>query len=198
MKPIHTKNRAIGLLGGSFNPAHEGHLQLTQSALKVLKLDAVWWLVAPHNPLKSAASLAPYAKRLRSALTLASGHPRVHVSDIETRLGTKYSVDTVTALQRRFPGARFIWLMGADNLAQLHRWKRWPTLIKRLPVAVFDRAPFSHTAMRSKAYRRSQKFLIKNNQINRKYPVPGLFVVRMRRNPISSTLLRKRLEKWVL
>ncbi len=110
----------IGLLGGSFDPAHEGHLYVSQVALKALKLDYVWWLVSPGNPLKAA----PGAVEARLAgARLVARHPRIRVSGIESRLGTRYTIDTVTALQRRFPRVRFVWLMGTDNLAQFGRWR---------------------------------------------------------------------------
>jgi nicotinate-nucleotide adenylyltransferase len=194
VKPIHTKNRRIGLLGGSFNPAHEGHLHLTLEAIKTLKLDEVWWLVSPKNPLKSSADLAPYKKRLELARAICDSYPHILVSDIESRMGTLYSVDTVAMLKRRFPGTTFIWLMGADNLAQLHRYRRWRTFLAQVPIAVFDRAPYSHTAIRSKAYLRMQRFLLKNNVINRVFKAPALVFVHMKRHPLSSTALRKRLE----
>lgn len=195
MQPIYTKNRTIGLLGGSFNPAHEGHLHLSLEAIKRLKLDQVWWLVSPGNPLKSAAEMMPYKKRLQSAEEIAAQHPKIQVSDIETRLGTRFSIDTVTGLQRRFPEAHFLWLMGADNLAQLHRWRRWREFCDKIPIIIFDRAPYSHTAQRSKAYVHMQKFLLKDNMIGEEIAAPALAFIPMRKSPLSSTALRKRLEK---
>jgi nicotinate-nucleotide adenylyltransferase len=126
----------IGLLGGSFNPAHGGHLYISEIARKALKLDYVWWLVSPGNPLKSEP--APLELRMTHARNAAQA-PRIHVTDIERRLGTRYTVDTVVALQRRFPGVHFIWLMGSDNLEQFARWRRWRDIAARIPIAVVRR-----------------------------------------------------------
>jgi len=194
VKPIYTKNRRIGLLGGTFNPAHEGHLHLTHEAIKTLKLDAVWWLVAPQNPLKPTTK-TPYRKRFDSALRVTAGEKKIFVSDIEAQEKTFYSIDTVHMLKRRFPGTQFIWLMGADNLSGLSRWKRWRDFLAEIPVAVFDRAPYSHTALRAKAYLHMQKFILKNNKLGRKAAAPALIFVHMRRHEASSTELRKQLEK---
>jgi nicotinate-nucleotide adenylyltransferase len=126
----------IGLLGGSFNPAHGGHLYVSEIARKALKLDYVWWLVSPGNPLKSEP--APLELRLVRARDAAQA-PRIRVTDIERKLGTRYTVDTVTALQRRFPGVQFTWLMGSDNLDQFARWRRWRDIAARIPIAVVRR-----------------------------------------------------------
>jgi len=139
----------IGLLGGSFNPAHEGHLAISREALKRLGLDAVWWLVSPQNPLKSSADMADYPTRFASACAVAAAEPRIRVSDFEQQSGTRYTIDTIRAVQRRYPRIRFVWLMGADNLAQMHRWKDWHNLLPLVSIAICDRAPFSHRALRS-------------------------------------------------
>ena len=111
-------------MGGSFNPAHDGHRHVSIEALKRLKLDEVWWLVAEQNPLKPVKGMAPFAKRLKAAAAFAN-HPRIRVLDLETRLGTRYTRDTVKALHALFPRTHFIWLMGADNLAQIRHWEHW-------------------------------------------------------------------------
>lgn len=141
----------IGLLGGSFNPAHDGHLHVSRQALRRLGLDHVWWLVSPQNPLKPRQGMAPLSARLESAARLASHDPRIRATDLETRLGTRYTTDTLRALKHRYPGARFVWLMGADNLADLHRWYRWRTLMRLVPVAVFDRPGYARKALTGKA-----------------------------------------------
>jgi len=133
--------RRVGLLGGSFNPAHEGHLHISLEALKRLDLDQVWWLVAPQNPLKPVRGMAPLAKRLAAARRLAR-HPRIKVLDLEARLGTRYTVDTVTALQRIFPRTRFVFIMGADILAQIRHWKHWQRVFALLPIAVLARPTY--------------------------------------------------------
>jgi nicotinate-nucleotide adenylyltransferase len=142
--------KRIGLLGGSFNPAHAGHRQISVEALRRLGLDEVWWLVSPQNPLKPVAGMAPLPARLASARAMAR-HPRIRVSAVETRLGTRYAVDTVAALQRRYPRLRFIWLAGADILPELHRWHRWRALLRRVPIAVVARPRYTGAAMRSPA-----------------------------------------------
>ncbi len=143
----------IGLLGGSFNPAHDGHRHITLAALRHLRLDRVWWMVSPQNPLKPAAGMAPYAERLEAAARLAR-HPRIEVSDIEARLGTRYTVDTIRALKRRYPSTRFVWLMGADNLIEIPRWHDWSGIFTRVPIAVFNRNSYSFKALAGAAARR--------------------------------------------
>jgi nicotinate-nucleotide adenylyltransferase len=129
----------IGLLGGSFNPAHAGHLYVSETAIKRLKLNSVWWLVSPGNPLKDKQIMAPFAARLAGARRIAAHHPRIHVSGLERDLHTIYTIDTVTGLRRRFPRIRFVWLMGSDNLEQFSHWRRWQDLAARIPVAVVQR-----------------------------------------------------------
>jgi nicotinate-nucleotide adenylyltransferase len=128
----------VGLFGGSFNPAHDGHAHVAETALMRLGLDRVIWLVSPQNPLKSTRHMAPLEDRVASARRFARG-PSMIVSDVEARIGTRYSLDTLRALQRRFPGVRFVWIMGADNLAGFHRWRGWPEILRRVPVAVVAR-----------------------------------------------------------
>lgn len=194
MISIHTKNRTIGLLGGSFNPAHSGHVHITLYALKKLGLDEAWWLVSPHNPLKSAASLAAYEKRLQSARDIAAPYRRIRVVDFERQHGLHYSYQTIALLKCRFPGIRFVWLMGADNLAQFHRWRRWTEILHKIPMIIFDRAPYSHTSLRSKTLARARRFLLKDNEISPSNAAPSLLFVHLKRDPMSSTEIRKHLE----
>lgn len=147
------RGQRIGLLGGSFNPAHGGHLAISREALRRLRLDRVWWLVSPQNPLKSTGETAPLAERLAGARAWAR-HPRILAGALETELGTTYSADTLRALRRRFPGVRFVWLMGADNLIQIPAWKNWQELFHTLPVAVFNRPSYHLRALAGKAARR--------------------------------------------
>ena len=128
----------VGLFGGSFNPAHDGHAHVAETALQRLGLDRVIWLVSPQNPLKSRRHMAPLEQRLDSAHRFARG-PSMIVSAAEARLGTRYSLDTLRALQARFPGVRFVWIMGADNLASFHLWRDWAEILRRVPVAVVAR-----------------------------------------------------------
>lgn len=143
--PIATKGMVIGLLGGSFDPAHEGHAHITREALRRFGLDRVWWLVSPGNPLKVNGP-APMAERMARARAVMD-HPRVVVSDIEARLGTRYTAETLRRLMARYPGVRFVWLMGADNLAQFHRWQNWDWIMQNVPIGVLAR-PGSGTRAR--------------------------------------------------
>jgi nicotinate-nucleotide adenylyltransferase len=136
--PVALRGQAIGLLGGSFDPAHAGHLHITREALKRFGLARVWWLASPGNPLK-AAGPAPMSARLDRAREVIAGDPRVVVSDIEARLGTRYTAATLRHLRRLYPGVRFVWLMGADNLAQFDRWKDWDQIMRTVPIGVFAR-----------------------------------------------------------
>jgi nicotinate-nucleotide adenylyltransferase len=136
------RNLRIGLLGGSFNPAHEGHLHISFYALKKMKLDAVWWLVSPQNPLKSAKEMAAFERRLEDATRLASNHPRIFVTGLEGELGTRFTADTLKKLRRYFPNTRFVWMMGADNLLQIPHWQRWEEIFQSTDVAVFRRPPY--------------------------------------------------------
>lgn len=142
----------VGLLGGSFNPAHDGHRYLSELALKHLQLHQVWWLIAPKNPLKAGSEIAPFEER-RAVAEAVADHPQIRVTDIERRIGTTHTVDTVAALQTRFPGTRFVWLMGADILLELPRWKQWRRLFSFLPIAVFPRPTYSLKALSSTAAR---------------------------------------------
>lgn len=130
--------QTAGLLGGSFNPAHDGHLHVAETARRRLGLDRVVWLVSPGNPLKSAAEQAPLAERMASARAFAAG-PDMVVSDFESRVGVRWTVDTLRALKARYPGVRFVWLMGSDNLAGFHAWRGWSDILHLMPVAVVAR-----------------------------------------------------------
>jgi len=148
--PLATAGQAIGLLGGSFDPAHEGHAHITREAIKRFGLDRVWWLVSPGNPLKREGP-APMAQRIARARDVIGHDPRVTVTDIEARLGTRYTAQTLAALTRVYPRVRFVWLMGADNLAQLDRWQNWQDIMRRMPVGVIARPGSRLTARGSKA-----------------------------------------------
>jgi nicotinate-nucleotide adenylyltransferase len=147
------RRRRVGLLGGSFNPAHGGHLHISREALKRLDLDEVWWLVSPQNPLKPRVGMAGLAERMAAARAVAR-HPRLKVTDLESRLGTTYTADTLAALTRRFPRLRFVWLMGADNLLQISRWERWQNIFRLVPIAVFARPSYSLRSLSGQAARR--------------------------------------------
>jgi nicotinate-nucleotide adenylyltransferase len=143
------------LLGGSFNPAHGGHLHISALALKLLDLDQIWWLVSPQNPLKPIAGMAPFQTRVEEARRVAAADPRIIVTDLEDRLGNlRYTADTLKTLRRRFPRVRFVWLMGGDNLVQIPHWERWPEVFRTVPIAVFDRPSYSLKALSGLAAKR--------------------------------------------
>jgi nicotinate-nucleotide adenylyltransferase len=149
--PRARAGQVIGLLGGSFDPAHEGHAHITREALRRFGLDAVWWLVSPGNPLK-AEGPATLRRRMARARAVMD-HPRVTVTDIEARMNTRHTAQTLRGLRRRYPGVRFVWLMGADNLAQLDRWQDWPQIMEGVPVGVLARPGQRISARVSKAAR---------------------------------------------
>lgn len=155
IRALASAGARIGLLGGSFNPAHSAHVHISLIALRRLKLDAVWWLVSPQNPLKPVAGMASLERRLARAREIAQ-HPQIHVSAVETALGTRYSVDTIMALQTRYPSARFVWLMGGDSLATFHLWRRWEHIFASIPIAVVARPGFTIKALSSPASIRFQ------------------------------------------
>lgn len=142
--------RRIGLLGGSFNPPHGGHREISVAALKRLSLDSVWWLVTPGNPLKDPADYAPFDDRMKLARK-AADHPDIVVSDFEKRHGLQYTVDTIERLREFHPDTGFIWLMGADSLATFHRWKDWRRIAALAPMAVFNRPGYGDAALESEA-----------------------------------------------
>ncbi|MEL6681058.1 MAG: nicotinate-nucleotide adenylyltransferase [Pseudomonadota bacterium] len=149
--PIAKTGQIIGLLGGSFDPPHAGHVHITQAALKRFGLDHVWWLVSPGNPLKSAGP-APLADRMQAACAIMR-HPRVTITDVEAQLGTRFTAETLSALRQRYPGVRFVWLMGADNLAQFHHWQNWRWIIETVPMGVVARPGDRISARLSKTAR---------------------------------------------
>lgn len=174
----------IGLFGGSFNPAHGGHRHVATSALNLLKLDAVVWLVSPQNPLKTTEGMADYRRRFDSAV-LQAQHPRMSVSDVEMRLDSRYTADTVSALRRRFPRARFVWLMGADSFLSFHRWRDWRRIMRMMPIAILPRPGSSLSAAKSRAGR----------QMSRAMTQPGLAGALAHAKPPVWTVLAAELDK---
>ncbi len=187
------RHRRIGLLGGSFNPAHRGHLHLSLTALQRLNLDEVWWLVSPQNPLKPVAGMAPFPVRLDQARQIAAGYKRIRVTDLENRLGrSRYSVDTLKALRRRLPRLRFVWLMGGDNLVQIRHWERWAEIFRTVPIAVFDRPSYSAKALAGLAAIRFARERLSSIAARRlaetKPPAWAFFHTQL--DPTSATLIR--------
>ncbi|NOD47871.1 MULTISPECIES: nicotinate-nucleotide adenylyltransferase [unclassified Ruegeria] len=156
--PYARPGQVIGLFGGSFDPPHKGHVHVTREAMKAFGLDRVWWLVSPGNPLKEHGP-APMARRLQAAKAVMQ-HPKVDVTDIEAMTGTRATADTLAALRRLYPQVRFVWLMGADNLAQFHRWKDWRLIMDSVPVGVVARPGDRISARMSPAARVYAKYRI--------------------------------------
>ena len=186
-----------GLFGGSFNPAHRGHRRISLAALEALGLDEVWWLVSPGNPLKPAKGMAPYEARLASAREQAKGS-RIRVSDFERIAGTRYTVDTLAALARRYPDHRFIWLMGADTVAQFHHWRRWRDLAAMVPIAVIHRPGYDARARAPNAMGWLRWFVRPPSQAKHwtEWSAPAIFFLRLPPDPTSATRLRALDPNW--
>ena len=181
----------IGLLGGSFNPAHAGHRAISLAAIEALDLDEVWWLVSPGNPLKDTTGMAPLAVRLASARAMAR-RARIRPTDIEARLGTIYTADTIAVLLRRYPNHRFVWLMGADNLAGFHNWQRWRDMAAMVPIAIIDRPGSTLRASRAPAAVSLARYRIDETDARLLADLrpPAWVFVHGRRSETSSTRLR--------
>ncbi|MDP1026781.1 nicotinate-nucleotide adenylyltransferase [Sphingomonas sp. KR1UV-12] len=186
-----------GLLGGSFNPAHRGHRRITLAAIDALALDEAWWLVSPGNPLKPAAGMAPLSARLASARKMARRAP-IRATAIEARLGTRYTVDTIRALQRRYPKRRFVWIMGADNLAQFHRWRDWRGIARAIPIAVAARPGYDARALAAPAMAWLRRYRRPRAAAQRwtTWSLPALVLLRFRPDPTSATGLRAGDPDW--
>lgn len=187
-------NHFIGLLGGSFNPAHAGHVHISIEAQKKLSLKKIWWMVSPQNPLKSERGMARFAERFAGAKQLTKPYGFIEVSDIEQRLHTRYTIDTLRKLKHRFPRAQFVWLMGADNLATIQNWQEWEKIFALVPILVLDRSPFSHSSLRKKAALRFAKYRV-NPRALLMGTTPRWAYTHMKRHLASSTAIRKNLEK---
>ena len=187
----------IGLLGGSFNPAHGGHRAISLFAAQALDLDEVWWLVSPGNPLKPAKGMAPLPARLARASAVARRAP-IRATAIEQLLGTRYTADTVRALARRYPRNRFIWLMGADNLTQFSQWRDWRGIARHMPIAVIARPGYDAGARGSEAMSWLRRFVRPARQSAdwTNWRVPALVLLRFRPDPRSATLLRQADPLW--
>jgi len=187
----------VGLLGGSFNPAHGGHRRISLFARDALGLDEVWWLVSPGNPLKPKAGMAPLGVRARSARAMARRAP-IRVTAIERELGTRYTVDTLRKLVRRYPRMQFVWLMGADNLAQFHRWKDWRGIARIMPIAVIARPGYDDAVIASPAmawlrtYRQPPASLRRRER----WSAPALVTLRFDPDARSATALRRADPDW--
>ncbi len=194
--PMAAPNMRIGLLGGSFNPPHDAHRAISLTALKRLGLDRVWWLVTPGNPLKDATKLPSLQSRVAAARDLAR-HPRIAVTGFEAGSGSAYTVDLLAELKRRFPGVSFVWLMGADNLAQFDRWRAWEEIFAAVPIAVLDRPGFRLKARAGKAAQRFAAYQVDESDargLARLVP-PAWTILTHTLSGLSSTELRAKQAK---
>ncbi|MGE5156729.1 MAG: nicotinate-nucleotide adenylyltransferase [Gemmatimonas sp.] len=164
--PPYSDGMRIGLLGGSFNPPHVAHRAISQFALKRLRLDRIWWLVTPGNPLKDPRAQRNLEARLQAARGMADD-PRIQVSCLESVIGTRYTDDTINFLRRRAPQLRFVWIMGADNLAQFHRWQNWRRIARQVPIAVIDRPPQSFRALAAPAAQALARYRLPDSEASR-------------------------------
>ena len=188
--PLARPGRRIGLLGGSFDPAHAGHAHITRESLKRFGLDEVWWLVSPGNPLKSRGP-APLVQRLSKARDVMR-HPQVRITDLETHLGTQYTAETLAALRRVYPGVTFVWLMGADNLAQFHRWENWLDIMATVSVGILARPGQQISARMSPAAQRFRAARLRTWEAQRlpDMPPPAWCFVNVPMSDLSSTAIR--------
>lgn len=187
----------IGLLGGSFNPAHGGHRAISLAALAALGLDEVWWLVSPGNPLKPAAGMAPLPARFAAAARAARRAP-IRVTAIERELGTRYTIDTLRALTRRYPARRFVWLMGSDNLAQFTRWRDWRGIARTMPIAVIARPGYDADAIASPAMAWLRRYRVPAASFRTwgEWSAPALVILRFDPDPRSATAIRRADPDW--
>jgi nicotinate-nucleotide adenylyltransferase len=188
----------IGLLGGSFNPAHRGHRHISLQAMRALGLDEVWWLVSPGNPLKEGATdMAPFAERFASAERMAL-RSAIRVSDFERRAGTRFTVDTVRLLKRLYPQHRFIWLLGSDNLPNFHFWRDWRGLAREVPIAVIRRAGYDSAAHAARAMGWLRGFVHPSSQARHwtEWSAPAILFLRLPPDPTSATAIRAQDPHW--
>lgn len=188
----------IGLLGGSFNPAHRGHRRISLFAMRALRLDELWWLVSPGNPLKEGAKdMASFVARLASARRLARRSP-IRVSDFEQRVGTRYTVDTVRKLKRRHPDDRFIWLLGSDTLPNFHKWRDWRGLAREVPIAVIRRPGYDSAAHAARAMGWLRRFVHPSLQARHwtEWSAPAIIFLRLPPDPTSATAIRAQNPHW--
>ena len=191
--PPHARGQRIGLFGGSFNPPHDGHRAASVMALHRLRLDKVWWLVSPGNPLKDTRALPPVEDRILAACALAS-HPKIVVTGFERTLGSPYTCDTVAALAARCPGVHFVWLMGGDSFASFHLWKNWRSIADTLPLAIIDRPGSTLSAAQNRAASALRAFRLDESAAPRLATIkpPAYVFLHGRRSPLSSTQIRAR------
>ena len=196
-RPATLAGLPTGLLGGSFNPAHGGHRRISRFAIDALGLAEVWWLVSPGNPLKPRAGMAPLAARFASTVPQAR-RARIRATAIEREMGTRYTVDTLRGIARRWPKRRFLWLMGADNLAEFHRWKRWRQIARLMPIAVIARPGYDAAALASPAMAWLRRFRRSPASLRRGagWSAPALVILRFDPDKRSATAIRQADPHW--
>jgi nicotinate-nucleotide adenylyltransferase len=195
--PAFANGMRIGLLGGSFNPPHAAHRAISLFALKRLQLDRIWWLVTPGNPLKDVSDLRVLEARVDAARAVAND-PRIVVSCLEALIGTRYSFDTIRYLRRHCPAVRFVWIMGADNLAQFHRWQSWQRIAAEVAIAVIDRPPTSFRALAAPAARALARSRVPTNAaatLADRRPPAWVFLTGLK-SSLSSTEMRNPDGSW--
>ncbi len=182
----------VGILGGSFNPAHDGHRHISLQALAHLQLDAVWWMVSPQNPLKSKKDMAPLKERLASAEAV-SQHPKIVVTEIEAHLNTRYTADTLEKLRTLFSRTTFVWLMGRDNLHQIDKWERWEEIFENVHVCVMDRPPRHDALTGCVALDRFRPYLLEQERAKylTRTPLPAWTILHTPLNHLSATAIRE-------
>ena len=188
----------IGLLGGSFNPAHSGHRHISLAAKRTLGLDEVWWLVSPGNPLKDGVKdMAPFEARLASAERMAKG-AKIRASDFESRVGTRYTIDTVCKLKEHYPQHDFIWLLGSDTLPNFHKWRDWKGLAGEVPIAVIPRPGYDSQAIAARAMDWLKRFVHPPGQAKSwtDWSAPAIIFLRLPPDPTSATALRAQDPSW--
>ena len=189
--------KTVGLMGGSFNPAHGGHRAISLFAMDALDLDEYWWMVSPGNPLKPKSGMAPLSARLRSAKAQAR-RSRIKVTAIERELGTVFTVQTLRKLVARYPKIRFIWIMGADNLLQFHHWRQWRDIARTMPIAVVARPGYDANAIAGPAMAWLRRFVRRPDQRHHwtEWSTPALVFMRFRPDPRSATAIRRADPIW--
>jgi len=184
-------HKRIGILGGSFNPAHRGHLHVSRQALDLMYLDEVWWMVSPQNPLKPSNGMADFDVRIQSAQTISQDR-HIRVTDIEIELGTTYTAETLKKLKQIYPKANFVWLMGADNLIQISKWKDWQDIFRTVPIAIFTRPTYTNRALAGFAAKRFARYRVSEGQVRRLsvMQAPAWSFLNIKPDAISATRVR--------
>lgn len=190
------RGKRVGLYGGSFNPAHEGHIHVASEALKRLELDAIWLMVSPGNPLKQKSDMAKSKRRKKSLRALVGKKPRMVITNIEKRLGTRYSADTIRKLKKGMPQTDFVWIMGADNMAGFHLWREWQFIARTLPIAIFDRPGYSVSGLNGRFARQFASNRVPYRQLSAASTPAWTFVPIPRHSGSATNIRLHKGKKW--